>query len=188
MNKMLLGFLSISLVLGLSFMVSAMDSLPPQISGIIRTTSTPLDANSSYGWVNVSCTVTDNIAVFQVVLRIHTPGGAWNNVSMVPGAAGTYYYRSTTAFSAVGNYSYSLRAFDTSNNAVISSTVLFSMPPNWDVVTDGSVTVLDLVFISNQYDDSGGAGWIREDVDNTGDIEVLDLVLVSIHFGEEWWV
>jgi hypothetical protein len=62
------------------------------------------------------------------------------------------------------------------------------MPPNWDVNRDGSITVLDLVLISNQYDGSGGFGWIREDVDNNGDVTVLDMVLVSGHFGEEWWV
>ncbi len=137
------------------------DSTPPQISGVTRTTSDPLDTSPSYGWVNVSCTVTDNVAVSQVILRIRNPSGSWNNVSMVTRTAGKYYYRSTTAFSTVGNYSYSIRATDTSNNAVTSSTVLFSMPPNWDVNSDGSITVLDLVLISNQYGDSGGLGWIR---------------------------
>jgi hypothetical protein len=164
------------------------DSTPPVMSGVTRTTSDPLDTSASYGWVNVSCTVTDNVAVSQVVLRIHTPSGSWNNVSMVSRTAGKYYYRSTTAFSSVGNYSYSIRATDTSNNPVTSSTVLFSMPPNWDVNRDGSITVLDLVLISNQYSDTGGSGWIAEDVDNNGKIEVLDMVLVSGHFGEEWWV
>jgi hypothetical protein len=164
------------------------DSTPPVISGVTRTTSDPLDTNPSYGWVNVSCTVTDNVAVSQVVLRIHNPSGSWNNVSMVTRTTGKYYYRTTTAFSAVGNYSYSIRATDTSNNAVTSSTVLFSMPPNWDVNRDGSITVLDLVLISNQYGDSGGLGWIREDADNNGNVAVLDMVLVSNHFGEEWWL
>jgi hypothetical protein len=164
------------------------DSTPPVISGVARTTSNPLDTSSSYGWVNVSCTVTDNVAVSQVILRIRNPGGSWNNVSMVTRTAGKYYYRSTTAFSTAGNYSYSIRATDTSNNPVTASTVLFSMPPNWDVNRDGSITVLDLVLISNQYGGTGGLGWIAQDVDNNGKVEVLDMVLVSGHFGEEWWV
>lgn len=164
------------------------DSTPPQITGVTRTTSSPLDTSSSYGWVNVSCTVTDNVAVSSVTLRIRNPSGSWNNVSMAAGAAGKYYYRSTTSFSSVGNYSYSIRALDSSNNPTISSTVLFSMPPNWDVNTDGTITVLDLVFVSNHYAQSGSNGWIREDVDNNGAVEVLDLVLISGHFGEDWWV
>jgi hypothetical protein len=106
---------------------------------------------------------------------------------MVSGPAGLYYYQSTTAFSVVGNYSYTIRAVDTSNNVAISNPVVFSMPPNWDMNADGLNTVLDLVLISNQYGDSGGSGWIREDVDNNGEIEVLDLVLISDHFGEGWY-
>ena len=164
------------------------DPTPPQISGVSRSTSNPLDTSSSYGWVNVSCTVTDNVGVSQVILRIRTPSGSWNNVSMTTRTTGNYYYRSTIAFSSVGNYSYSIQARDPSNNVATSSTVIFSMPPNWDVNLDGVVTIMDLVLLSNRYSQSGGNGWIREDVDNNGRVEVLDLVLVSSHFGEEWWV
>lgn len=163
------------------------DIMPPQISGINRSTSNPLDTDPSYGWVNVSCTVTDNVAVSQVILRIHNPGGSWNNVSMITRTTGKYYYRTTTAFSTVGNYSYSIWAKDTSNNANTSSHVLFSMPPNWDVNIDGYCTILDLVLISNHYRQSGSNGWIREDADNNGEIKLLDLVYVSDFFGESWW-
>jgi hypothetical protein len=135
----------------------------------------------------VSCTVTDNVAVSQVVLRIRTPGGSWNNVSMVTRTTGQYYYRSATAFSSAGNYSYSIRATDTSNNANTSSTVLFSMPSNWDLNSDGQCTIFDMVLVSNHYGQNGAAGWIREDADNNGQIQVLDLVFVSNHYGESWW-
>jgi uncharacterized repeat protein (TIGR02543 family) len=163
------------------------DSAAPQISSITRVTSDPLDTNPVYGWVNVSCTVTDNVAVSQVVLRIHNPGGSWNNVTMVTGTAGKYYYRSTTAFSTAGNHSYSIWAKDTSNNTNTSSNVAFSMPPNWDLNSDGYCMIFDLVLVSNHYGQSGGNGWIREDADNNGEIQVLDLVFVSNHYGESWW-
>lgn len=163
------------------------DSAPPQISGITRTTSDPLDTNPTYGWVNVSCTVTDNIAVSQVTLRIRTPSGSWNNVSMVAKGSGQYYYRSTTAFSTAGNYSYSILARDTSNNMATSSTVSFSMPANWDINSDGTCAIFDFVLISNHYGENGASGWIREDADNNGSIQVLDLVSVSNHYAESWW-
>jgi len=163
------------------------DSAPPQISGVTRVTSDPLDTNPVYGWVNVSCTVTDNVVVSQVVLRIHNPSGSWNNVSMVTRSAGKYYYRSTTAFSAVGNYSYSIWTKDTSNNTNSSSSVLFSMPPNWDINNDGTCDILDLVLISNHYGEIGPFGWIREDADNDGEVQVIDFVNVSNHFDESWW-
>jgi uncharacterized repeat protein (TIGR02543 family) len=164
------------------------DSAPPQISGITRTTSSPLDTNPTYGWVNVSCTVTDNVAVSSVTLRIHTPGGSWNNVSMTTRTSGKYYYRSTTAFSTAGNYSYSIRAIDSTGNANSSSTVLFSMPPNWDINSDGMCAIFDFVLISNHYGENGAGGWIREDADNNGVIQVLDLVYVSNHYAESWWI
>jgi len=164
------------------------DALAPQISSISRSTSNPLDTNPSHGWVNVSCNVTDNLGVTSVLLRIHNPSGSWNNVSMTAGSAGKYYYRTTTAFSSAGNYSYTIRAMDAASNINVTSTILFSMPPNWDINTDGTCGILDLVFISNHYSQMGGNGSIREDADNNGEIQVLDLVLVSNHFGETWWV
>jgi len=163
------------------------DAMAPQISGVTRATSNPLDTNPSYGWVNVSGTVTDNVAVSQVVLKIHTPSGSWNNVSMTSRTSGKYYYRSPTAFYVTGNYSYYIWAVDASNNANSSSSVAFSMPANWDVNIDGYCTILDLVLISNHYGQSGGNGWIREDVDNNGEIQVLDLVCLSNHYGESWF-
>ncbi len=164
------------------------DSQAPQILNIARTTSNPLDTNPSYGWVNVSCTVTDNVGISSVMLRIHNPSGTWNNVSMTAGSAGKYYYRTTTAFSTAGNYSYTIRATDTTNNINTTSTLLFSMPPNWDINLDGIGAIFDLVLISNHYSQTGSNGWIREDVDNNGEIQVLDLVSVANHYGETWWV
>lgn len=163
------------------------DNAPPAISGITRVTSNPLDTNPSFGWVNVSCTATDNVAVSQVILRIHAPGGIWNNVSMTSIASGVYYYRSNTAFSSTGNYSYSFKAIDSSNNANISSQIVFAMPANWDINSDGSCTIFDLVLLSNHYGNTGSSGWIREDADNNGEISILDFVIVSNHYGETWW-
>ncbi|VVB60800.1 Uncharacterised protein [uncultured archaeon] len=107
---------------------------------------------------------------------------------MVAKGLGQYYYRSTTAFSTAGNYSYTIWAMDTSSNVISSSNVLFSMPANWDMDNDGTCGILDLVVISDQYGKSGVSGWIREDVDNTGIITVLDLVYVSDHLAESWLV
>ena len=44
----------------------------------------------------------------------------------------------------------------------------------------------DLVEIANHFDEEGTPGWIREDINNGGDVSVLDLVLVSNHFDETW--
>ncbi len=164
------------------------DAMAPEISSISLVSSDPVDTDPSYGWVNVSGTITDNVGVSQVLLQIRTPDNSWTNVSMTLRSAGLYYYRSATAFSTAGNYSYTIWARDAQNNANASDPLLFSLPSNWDIDQDGSCMIFDLVLVSNQYGHSGGNGWIREDADNNGEIEVLDLVFISNHFGESWWV
>jgi hypothetical protein len=154
--------------------------MTPQISNVTLTTSSPLDNNPLFGWVNISTIIIDNVAVSQVVLRIHEPDGSWNNVSMTSRSPGNYYYRSPTAFSAVGNYSYFIWVLDTSGNAYSSITSLFSMPANWDIDIDGDCTIFDLVLISNHYGERGPPGWIREDVDNNGKIQRSDLLSLAI--------
>jgi len=167
--------------------MGAGDVISPEISGVSRTSSDPLDTEQVYGWVNITCDVTDNIAVDEVSFNITNPDGSYNNVSMNAGAGDSYYYNSNTAFSTYENYSYLIWADDTSDNQDISSGYTFSMPPNWDLNNDGECNVFDQVLISNHYGETGTNGWIREDVDNDGQIDVLDLVFVSNHYGESWW-
>lgn len=163
------------------------DSTPPVISQIGIITSNPLDTQMGYGWENFTCTVTDNVGVLSVVLKLTNPDQSTMNIPMIKRTGTTTYY-TFQSLNAHGNYSYRIQATDISNNIALSSTFIFSLTPNWDVNYDGVVTVMDLVSISNHYGQSGGNGWIREDADNNGNIEVLDMSIVSSHFGEEWWV
>jgi len=164
------------------------DETPPEISNLVIIPSDPLDTDSTFGWVNITCDVTDNAAVDKVYLNITNPDESWSNISMNGVGSGGYYYNSSTAFSQCGNFSYFIWSNDTSGSTDISSSHDFSMPPNWDVNNDGNCTVLDLTLISNHYNESGVFGWIREDVDNNGEIKVLDFVLASNHYDETWWV
>lgn len=164
------------------------DYSPPTISNISRTTSSPLDTNPSFGWVNITCSVEDNLAVSQVYLNITNPGGSFNNISMNPAGSDNYYSNSSGTFSQYGNYSYLIWSIDNDNNSVSSTSYAFSLPPNYDINNDGNQSVLDLVLISNVYANSGNNGWVRADVDNNGLIQVLDMVIVSNHYGELWWV
>jgi len=164
---------------------SIIEENAPLISNINFVNSSPLDTNSSFGWVNVSCTVTDNIGVSEVFLNITNPDGSFNNVSMH--GDNNYYYNSSIVFSSEGNYSYHIWANDTHGNVNISNNFVFSMPPNWDIDMNGICKVYDLTMLSNHYNETGSLGWIREDVDNNGEIEVLDFVYVSNHYNESWW-
>jgi len=164
-----------------------LDVVPPEISAVGLVRSPVFDTEVGFGWENISGTVTDNVAVDAVFLRVVYPDSTMTNGSMAYIVGGDVYYVNTT-LGDYGNYSYSLWANDTSGNTVTSVSYAFSMPPNWDVNNDGGCNVFDLVLISNHYGETGTAGWIREDVDNNGQIQVFDLVLLSGHYGASWWV
>jgi len=158
----------------------------PVISDINVQTSDPLDTDPAFGWVNISCKVTDDIKVGSVYINILKPNSDYVNESMIGLGDDIYYYNSSIDFSTHGEYDYFIWANDTTENFEMSDTFVFSMPPNWDINMDGNCTILDLVLISNVYGDQDSPGWIREDADNNGEIEVLDLVIVSNHHGESW--
>ena len=162
------------------------DMTLPVISNYVFKSSIPLDTDPAFGWINISCDVTDNIGIDDVFVNITNPNASLNNLSLVSGNENSYYINSSFAFSQLGNYSYFIWAEDTSNNTVSSSDFNFSMPPNWDVNNDCVINIVDLVLVSNHYDEIGIFGWIREDIDNNGEIQVFDLVLVSNHYGEIW--
>jgi len=163
------------------------DTTPPEISNVLFSSSEPLDTDSDFGWVNITCDVTDNMEVDAVYLFISSQGGSYNSLLFTSGSSDSYYYNSSTLFSQPGNYSYYILAYDVANNMDVTSTFDFSMPPNWDINKDGVANVFDLVLVSNLLNEIGNTGWIREDVDNNGEIEVLDLSIVSLYYGESWW-
>jgi hypothetical protein len=159
----------------------------PKITQIICTTSNPLDTDPLFGWINISCVVTDETAVNTVQLCIKNHNGIWNNITMNQRSISNYYYQSSNAFSQPGNYSYIIRAVDINNNVNLSDDYKFSMPPNWDMNCDGEGSILDLVMVSNHYDELSPLGWIREDTNNDGNITILDLAFVSNHYGTKWF-
>ncbi len=69
-----------------------------------------------------------------------------------------------------------------------TTTVEIPSPPEppatpWDVNGDGSVNVLDLVLVANEFGQSGES--LKGDVNGDGSVNVLDLVVVVSHFGED---
>ena len=159
-----------------------------EISTTRLTHSTPLDTDPSYGWVNISCTITTDTGISDVRLIIKNPRGTYSNVSMIKKDTSTYYYTTNTAFSQIGSYSYKIWVKSINNIMQTSNNFAFSMVPNWDINNDGECTVLDQVMISLHYGKSGSPGWIREDVDNNGRIQLADILLVSKHYSEIWLV
>ena len=59
-----------------------------------------------------------------------------------------------------------------------------SPPPTpWDVNTDGTVDIRDVVLVANEFGQSGES--LKGDVNGDGTVNIQDLVLVASHFGED---
>ncbi len=160
------------------------DTTSPEITNIIFEQSDPAD--TQIGWNSITCTVTDDTEVEEVILNLTYPDFTQQSFSMIRiGDTDRFFY--TTICSLSGNYSYIISATDTNENTALSGSNHFALPANWDVDLDGECTSLDQALVFSYYGNAGDAGWIRADVDNNGEIGVFDLVLLSNHFGEIWW-
>ena len=79
---------------------------------------------------------------------------------------------------------------DSTMTATITITTTIEIPPPppppptpWEVNGDGTVNILDLVFVAGQFGQSGDA--LKADINGDGTVNILDLVLVASHFGED---
>jgi hypothetical protein len=59
--------------------------------------------------------------------------------------------------------------------------------PDYDVNSDGSCNILDIVLIANHLEESGTPGWIREDTDKNGNIDIYDIIFISNYYGTSGW-
>ena len=97
---------------------STTDTTPPQITNIHDAP----DPQNSGGYVNISCTVTDNIAVNVAKVNITHPDTTSVNVTM---NTGSYYYNTT--YTQLGVYQYFIWANDTSGNSNTSAIYNFTI-------------------------------------------------------------
>ena len=94
------------------------------------------------------------------------------------------------ALTEPGDYAISVTATsgtDSTMTATITITTTIEIPPPpptpWEVNGDGTVNILDLVFVAGQFGQSGDA--LKADINGDGTVNILDLVLVASHFGED---
>jgi len=152
----------------------------PEITNVVLTASDPLDTKHDFGWENVSCIVTDDVAVDTVKLVLDT-----TEYPMQYSGADTYYFNTTLMFGGI--YDYYIWANDTNENIIESTPYIFHLPPNWDVdIIDDVIPIRadfwDLVETVKYYGDTGSNGWIRADVDNNGEIDFWDITWIVRYF------
>ena len=101
-------------------------------------------------------------------------------------------------FTEPGDYAISVTATsgtDSTMTAEITTTTTIEMPtppepetpePSptpWDVNSDGTVNIQDLVLVASEFGQSGES--LKGDVNGDGKVNVLDLTVVASHFGED---
>jgi hypothetical protein len=89
---------------------------------------------------------------------------------------------SGTPMAAGGPTSVTFQVTDSTSVIVTKSLSITVAYAGWDVNTDGSVNVLDLVLVAQHSGETGSAGWEREDVNADGTVNILDLILIGQHW------
>lgn len=166
------------------------DQSDPEISSESIRYSDPLDTDPAYGWVNISCAATDAQGIDEAVISVTCPNASVLQRTFSQGSGNTYYWNSSSGssmFTDAGNYSITLTVTDSTGNENTSEVLYLNLPTNWDVNNDQVCDLLDFVSVSNVYGETNDDnGWIREDVDNNGEVAVLDLVMLSNEYESTW--
>lgn len=157
------------------------DSSPPDISNIKINLSSPIYTNPLFGWVNLSCSISDNHLIKNCGIHIIFVNGSEKNCSLIELGFSNFFRMIT--LNGSGRYSYYFWAIDFTGNLIKSDNLSLIVTENWDINMDGSISLIDLTLIANDYGRSGDLGWIRSDVDNSGVVDLFDLLMVANHFG-----
>jgi hypothetical protein len=88
---------------------------------------------------------------------------------------------SGTPTAAASSTSVTFQVTDTNNRTATKVLSMTTACAAWDVNEDGSVNVLDMTLVVQDFGQTGTPGWIREDVNGDGVINILDLVLIGQH-------
>jgi hypothetical protein len=98
------------------------DTIPPTITNILCSPESQLINE----YVNITCSVNDNVEVNRVKVNITYPDSSSHNMSMGSGGGGGGRYYNTT-YIQIGTYSYFIWADDTCGNSNKSSTKQFTV-------------------------------------------------------------
>ncbi len=106
-------------------------------------------------------------------------------LALAPGASAEVIFTAAgDFFTKLGEYEIKVTATSqgdsTKTAEIITKTTIAPVP--WDVNADGTVNILDLVQVANQFGESGEG--LAGDVNKDGQVNVLDLVQVASYFGK----
>jgi hypothetical protein len=117
------------------------DNAPPEISDVKATPSSQLPN----GWVNITCNVTDNVAVDEVYFNVTYPDGSYENFSIEQNKTGNIYCCNRT-YGQIGTYNYFIWANDTSGNWNASDVYHFEITPVYITTLEKGWNLFSLPF------------------------------------------
>jgi hypothetical protein len=89
---------------------------------------------------------------------------------------------SGTPTTAGGPASLTFRVTDSASATTTKSLSITVNYAAWDVNKDGTVNVLDMISISQHWDELGIPGWITQDVNGDGVVNTLDMIIIGQHW------
>ena len=158
---------------------------PPEIRDTTLTHSTPKDTNPTYGWENITTTITDTNGIQHTWIHITYPDTTTTNTTMTHTTGDTYTYNTTT-LNQHGTYTITITAQDTQGNTNTTTPLTYTKAPNYDINEDGIINIIDLTKLSIDYQKTGPNGWTRSDVNNDGTVNIIDLTQISLHYQQTW--
>ncbi|MCD6572399.1 MAG: choice-of-anchor J domain-containing protein [Thermoplasmata archaeon] len=143
------------------YIVNRSDVSPPNISDV--TINPP--SQVAGGNINISCIVTDDVAVANVSLNVTFPDDTTLLLSMNSSSDGRYYLNTT--YTAAGLYNFTILAEDASGNknesSIYNFTILYNAPPviNNITITPSFRLKLGPVNISCEVSDDFGVDFVK---------------------------
>jgi hypothetical protein len=189
-----------SLPAGLSFSSSGVVSgTPTSAIGPTFITFQVTDLTSATAMKSLSFTISTPPSISTSSLPNGTVGTAYSQMLTATGGTSPYSWTiasgslpagltlssngliSGTPTAAVSSTSVTFQVTDTNNRTATKVLSMTTACAAWDVNEDGSVNVLDMTLVVQDFGQTGTPGWIREDVNGDGVINILDLVLIGQH-------
>jgi hypothetical protein len=189
-----------SLPAGLSFSSSGVVSgTPTSAIGPTFITFQVTDLTSATAMKSLSFTISTPPSISTSSLPNGTVGTAYSQTLTATGGTSPYSWTiasgslpagltlssngliSGTPTAAVSSTSVTFQVTDTNNRTATKVLSMTTACAAWDVNEDGSVNVLDMTLVVQDFGQTGTPGWIREDVNGDGVINILDLVLIGQH-------
>jgi hypothetical protein len=129
-------------------------------------------------------------ALLRFTISATDPDGTSLTYSATSLPTGSNFNASTQTFSWTPNFaqagSYPNVHFQVSDGSLTISeditVTVVQQYADWDPTTDGSVNVLDMISVGQQWSQTGIAGWIRQDTNQDGAISVLDMIIIGQHW------